>query len=154
MAGRPASAPGPPPRDDSPHAVPEDLGRACGAPAPGGAGAHLRRSPPGARGDLAAGVRGAAPHRAARPPSRPHDSHRGPQRADGRSPDADRGCGGRAPARGPAAERPRERRRALRPALAPPGGSEEHTSELQSLAYLVCRLLLEKKKRKPTETWN
>src|SRR2546423_9204904 len=37
---------------------------------------------------------------------------------------------------------------------APPGikfalgeRSEEHTSELQSLAYLVCRLLLEKKKR-------
>src|SRR2546425_7934802 len=28
--------------------------------------------------------------------------------------------------------------------------SEEHTSELQSLAYLVCRLLLEKKKK--TET--
>src|SRR3989441_5868576 len=33
--------------------------------------------------------------------------------------------------------------------------SEEHTSELQSLAYLVCRLLLEKKKttyleRRPT----
>src|SRR2546425_8840092 len=26
------------------------------------------------------------------------------------------------------------------------GRSEEHTSELQSLAYLVCRLLLEKKK--------
>src|SRR2546425_7117673 len=26
--------------------------------------------------------------------------------------------------------------------------SEEHTSELQSLAYLVCRLLLEKKKGK------
>src|SRR3989441_6039098 len=25
--------------------------------------------------------------------------------------------------------------------------SEEHTSELQSLAYIVCRLLLEKKKR-------
>src|SRR2546425_7258210 len=50
--------------------------------------------------------------------------------------------------------RPRPvRRRAARPA---PGGhrtgrgrlsrSEEHTSELQSLAYLVCRLLLEKKK--------
>src|SRR5687767_15301986 len=35
---------------------------------------------------------------------------------------------------------------------APPRGqqkqrSEEHTSELQSLAYLVCRLLLEKKKK-------
>src|SRR2546425_2948610 len=27
--------------------------------------------------------------------------------------------------------------------------SEEHTSELQSLAYLVCRLLLEKKTRLP-----
>src|SRR2546425_6125162 len=37
-------------------------------------------------------------------------------------------------------------------ALLYPGGgkarSEEHTSELQSLAYLVCRLLLEKKKNK------
>src|SRR2546425_6962543 len=29
---------------------------------------------------------------------------------------------------------------------APAWRSEEHTSELQSLAYLVCRLLLEKKK--------
>src|SRR2546425_8968339 len=29
-----------------------------------------------------------------------------------------------------------------------PHRSEEHTSELQSLAYLVCRLLLEKKKNK------
>src|SRR2546425_421426 len=29
-----------------------------------------------------------------------------------------------------------------------PNRSEEHTSELQSLAYLVCRLLLEKKKKK------
>src|SRR3989441_4434489 len=28
--------------------------------------------------------------------------------------------------------------------------SEEHTSELQSLAYLVCRLLLEKKKKTHT----
>src|SRR2546425_9532531 len=37
--------------------------------------------------------------------------------------------------------------------------SEEHTSELQSLAYLVCRLLLEKKKQPtpahppPPRTW-
>src|SRR2546425_7984124 len=30
----------------------------------------------------------------------------------------------------------------------PRARSEEHTSELQSLAYLVCRLLLEKKKKK------
>src|SRR2546425_7708605 len=32
------------------------------------------------------------------------------------------------------------------------GRSEEHTSELQSLAYLVCRLLLEKKKKKQVHT--
>src|SRR3989441_9601458 len=31
-------------------------------------------------------------------------------------------------------------------AVKPGRRSEEHTSELQSLAYLVCRLLLEKKK--------
>src|SRR5687767_15461163 len=30
--------------------------------------------------------------------------------------------------------------------------SEEHTSELQSLAYLVCRLLLEKKKNTSNRT--
>src|SRR5687767_15769335 len=34
------------------------------------------------------------------------------------------------------------------------GRSEEHTSELQSLAYLVCRLLLEKKKKKKKITKN
>src|SRR5205823_9738684 len=33
-------------------------------------------------------------------------------------------------------------------ARSPVRRSEEHTSELQSLAYLVCRLLLEKKKKK------
>src|SRR3989441_70537 len=37
-------------------------------------------------------------------------------------------------------------RRARMDARAPRARSEEHTSELQSLAYLVCRLLLEKKK--------
>src|SRR2546425_5040637 len=31
--------------------------------------------------------------------------------------------------------------------------SEEHTSELQSLAYLVCRLLLEKKKQKTSRMY-
>src|SRR2546425_3115893 len=30
--------------------------------------------------------------------------------------------------------------------------SEEHTSELQSLAYLVCRLLLEKKKKQSAQS--
>src|SRR5437764_10244137 len=37
-----------------------------------------------------------------------------------------------------------------------PGRSEEHTSELQSPMYLVCRLLLEKKKKKykkPTNSY-
>src|SRR5205814_3933460 len=33
-----------------------------------------------------------------------------------------------------------------------PSRSEEHTSELQSLRHLVCRLLLEKKKKKTTKT--
>src|SRR5258707_1969172 len=32
-----------------------------------------------------------------------------------------------------------------------PGRSEEHTSELQSRQYLVCRLLLEKKKKKESK---
>src|SRR2546425_6262396 len=44
---------------------------------------------------------------------------------------------------------PRRRRRADedRAGGAEQARSEEHTSELQSLAYLVCRLLLEKKKK-------
>src|SRR3712207_8144323 len=37
--------------------------------------------------------------------------------------------------------------RAPRPAGPGRGRSEEHTSELQSRQYLVCRLLLEKKKK-------
>src|SRR2546429_4889626 len=32
--------------------------------------------------------------------------------------------------------------------------SEEHTSELQSRLHLVCRLLLEKKKKRNTDVWN
>src|SRR5947209_16898179 len=38
-----------------------------------------------------------------------------------------------------------------RPKLLPQPRSEEHTSELQSRQYLVCRLLLEKKKNKPRD---
>src|SRR3712207_9566881 len=34
------------------------------------------------------------------------------------------------------------------PDVSKPARSEEHTSELQSRQYLVCRLLLEKKKKK------
>src|SRR3712207_6992169 len=37
--------------------------------------------------------------------------------------------------------------------VADDGRSEEHTSELQSRQYLVCRLLLEKKKKIPQQHW-
>src|SRR2546425_2247141 len=47
-------------------------------------------------------------------------------------------------ARGPQLRR---QLRAPRPVELVSVRSEEHTSELQSLAYLVCRLLLEKKKK-------
>src|SRR3712207_8367302 len=45
------------------------------------------------------------------------------------------------------------RRRPQRPGLGP-RRSEEHTSELQSRQYLVCRLLLEKKKTHASITYN
>src|SRR5687767_15701706 len=48
-------------------------------------------------------------------------------------------------------------RRSSRTATAsgrPERRSEEHTSELQSLAYLVCRLLLEKKKKQKKKNKN
>src|SRR2546423_4172380 len=53
--------------------------------------------------------------------------------------------------RSPAPTPPRDapvapHRQTPRSALSSHSRSEEHTSELQSLAYLVCRLLLEKKK--------
>src|SRR5687767_15721352 len=53
----------------------------------------------------------------------------------------------------PAADRPRNTSAPLsasvrvRASVLAAWRSEEHTSELQSLAYLVCRLLLEKKKK-------
>src|SRR5947209_9874599 len=45
-----------------------------------------------------------------------------------------------------------EHRRIQRPTCLLAGRSEEHTSELQSRQYLVCRLLLEKKKDKYIST--
>src|SRR5205823_14131360 len=59
--------------------------------------------------------------------------------------------GGELPLRARARRHPRERGPRALPRLQRPAlqdRSEEHTSELQSLAYLVCRLLLEKKKKK------
>src|SRR5687767_15556289 len=44
-------------------------------------------------------------------------------------------------------ERYRRQQQEERPLGVADERSEEHTSELQSLAYLVCRLLLEKKKK-------
>src|SRR5258708_24009373 len=65
-------------------------------------------------------------------------------------------------ARGPRPRRRLARRRALRAGAAPrcrdaaparsARRSEEHTSELQSPDHLVCRLLLEKKKKHLVET--
>src|SRR5205823_14486249 len=52
----------------------------------------------------------------------------------------------RRPSRAQVRGGPRCRRRGLVPPSQVLLRSEEHTSELQSLAYLVCRLLLEKKK--------
>src|SRR5690348_17832142 len=57
-----------------------------------------------------------------------------------------------APRRGAALRRPGDVRREpgpprVDPPLRPPRRSEEHTSELQSPVQLVCRLLLEKKKK-------
>src|SRR5437870_13061774 len=56
------------------------------------------------------------------------------------------------PILGPRARRPRRRargarQRARRRPLRDRSRSEEHTSELQSRGHLVCRLLLEKKKK-------
>src|SRR2546425_6364257 len=44
--------------------------------------------------------------------------------------------------------------RLMRPKQPSSWRSEEHTSELQSLAYLVCRLLLEKKKKNKIHSRN
>src|SRR5205823_13885334 len=67
------------------------------------------------------------------------------------------GCGPPAPPRSPpACSSPSPRPPARPPSRCDPAipssspRSEEHTSELQSLAYLVCRLLLEKKKKTQT----
>src|SRR5205823_15032939 len=51
------------------------------------------------------------------------------------------------PRRSPPPARARRWRTLRSPTARAPRRSEEHTSELQSLAYLVCRLLLEKKKK-------
>src|SRR5947209_10947114 len=77
-----------------------------------------------------------------------------------RSPDPGRAQAARAKRRLAGGDRPRRAERGVRVAEScrdprararrgrSPPRSEEHTSELQSRQYLVCRLLLEKKKKK------
>src|SRR5207244_8345112 len=62
-----------------------------------------------------------------------------------------RECQGEFP--GPVPERPARKRSRLHPRQTrrPVSRSEEHTSELQSPDHLVCRLLLEKKKKISTK---
>src|SRR3712207_7894251 len=68
----------------------------------------------------------------------------GPRRAEARPP---RGHRERAHPGGRRRHGPRRRRRRGPADEREPRRSEEHTSELQSRQYLVCRLLLEKKKQ-------
>src|SRR5712672_2135999 len=65
-----------------------------------------------------------------------------PGRHDGAVPGHDAGARHRADGAGPA-----DLLRDRQPAAGRDPRSEEHTSELQSLAYLVCRLLTETKKK-------
>src|SRR5205823_14640419 len=74
-------------------------------------------------------------------PTPNHGSRAGsPVRGSRSRPGADRGSrvAGRIPGRHKPHDQPR-------PAVVRGARSEEHTSELQSLAYLVCRLLLDEK---------
>src|SRR3712207_8495406 len=76
-------------------------------------------------------------------------------RVGGNEGDRDRRSGRTRDGAGPDVGRPRARAAARRPCRGAhrcrgdAERSEEHTSELQSRQYLVCRLLLEKKKTKP-----
>src|SRR2546422_661660 len=100
-----------------------------GSPGGGGGGirAPRRRSAIALRAQRGAPLGGLS-LRARRPPAR--EGRGAPARPSGRG--AGRPRGGRG---APGADRPRQER------------SEEHTSELQSRLHLVCRLLLEKKKK-------
>src|SRR3989441_3579337 len=84
----------------------------------------------------------------------PGPSRRGPGAARPRTArppgwrESSRATGDRASTRGPRRGGSGAARRFLATSGTAGRRSEEHTSELQSLAYLVCRLLLEKKKKK------
>src|SRR2546425_12769867 len=116
----------------------------------------------GHRGVDAASRYGRAGHRRRSPQHQPELVHGGPRSRppDYQAPEREARGGVRRESRalrglrdGGAAV-PRPRRRAARggrdEVRAARRRSEEHTSELQSLAYLVCRLLLEKKNKLPS----
>src|SRR2546425_8621659 len=96
--------------------------------------AHIRR-----RSRVAAQRDGGAPAPAGQRHDQPADSGTGAARRGGARPGAPREAAG---CWASSSSNPERRQDLLREAR-----SEEHTSELQSLAYLVCRLLLEKKKK-------
>src|SRR5256884_6701364 len=77
-----------------------------------------------------------------------------PERPRARAPSAasrNKSCA-RAASAGAASQVHQRRCRRPRRCLPPTGRSEEHTSELQSRLHLVCRLLLEKKKKNNLNT--
>src|SRR3712207_8975893 len=83
-------------------------------------------------------------------PIYPRPLHAGPGHSLGREPVRGRRTGGRGDLRSDRHGGVRDLR--LHAPLGALARSEEHTSELQSRQYLVCRLLLEKKKTPPTIT--
>src|SRR5205823_11914556 len=96
----------------------------------------------------------AAPAPASRAPDRPPGPRSAPPARPGQAPPRTasppaRPCGRRSslPRETSAASRSASGPSARSVRARPEATSEEHTSELQSLAYLVCRLLLEKKKK-------
>src|SRR5207253_5545153 len=107
-------------------------GQGAGRAAGRGDAQAVLEDPRARRGGAAGGDRAVAPRHAALDPPRDLANDRRPPRSparDGRD-------------HGAAASGAR-----LRPCRDRPGRSEEHTSELQSRGHLVCRLLLEKKKK-------
>src|SRR2546427_6865717 len=80
-----------------------------------------------------------------------HGSHRRRCALSGGDARSERSAAARARLPARTARREAARGQNLR-SLRPQGRSEEHTSELQSQSNIVCRLLLEKKKKKYTHT--
>ena len=120
-----AGAAVPPPRRPaaplSAHPLRQGLGRPRRPRGRRGARPAVRRSPPGARGHFAPGLRGPASGGAESAPARAHHRHGRSQRAHRRPESSDRRPGRRDAGRDPGAERGRGGHRAARSRLARPG---------------------------------